>query len=72
MDASQDEEPVIEAVPVQASVPEVVKKKRRGYGCFSSGCLITGIIVLVLLGAVWFFVRPGVFTFQPIGALPEA
>jgi hypothetical protein len=26
---------------------------------------------LVLLAALWFLLRPGVFTIQPIGALPE-
>ena len=38
-------------------------KKRRGYGC-----LLTAIILFAI---AWVIVRPGVFTVQPIGALPE-
>ncbi len=29
------------------------------------------ITLAILLSIIWFFVRPGVFTIQPIGALPE-
>lgn len=28
-------------------------------------------IIIIILGLVWFLVRPGVFTIQPIGALPD-
>lgn len=31
--------------------------------------LIFSLILLIVLG--WFFIRPGVFTIQPLGALPE-
>ncbi len=29
------------------------------------------IMLIVILAGIWFLVRPGVFTIQPIGALPE-
>ena len=35
------------------------------------GCLPTAILILLLLLVFWFLARPGVFTIQPIGALPE-
>lgn len=35
------------------------------------GCLVSLIAVFILSAAVWFLVRPGVFTVQPIGAIPE-
>ena len=35
------------------------------------GCWLTLTIAFLALVAVWFLVRPGVFTIQPIGALPE-
>lgn len=41
-----------------------VNKRRRG-------CLVAFIIALVAICAVWFLMRPGVFTIQPIGAIPE-
>lgn len=36
-----------------------------------SGCLIALLALLLLTAAIWLLVRPGVFTIQPIGALPE-
>ena len=39
-------------------------KRRRG-------CLIIVIALFALFLAFWFLVRPGVFTIQPIGAIPE-
>ena len=36
-----------------------------------TGCWLVPLILLIALGGIWFFVRPGVFTIQPIGALPE-
>ena len=44
--------------------PVTVGKKRRG-------CLIIGIVAFALFLAFWVLVRPGVFTIQPIGALPD-
>lgn len=41
-----------------------VKTKRRGCGA-------TLVLLLVLFGVAWVLVRPGVFTVQPIGAVPE-
>jgi len=37
----------------------------------SRGCLIVLVVSLLLMVAFWFVMRPGVFTVQPIGALPE-
>lgn len=37
----------------------------------TKGCLIAPFALLILLAAIWFLVRPGVFTVQPIGALPD-
>lgn len=31
---------------------------------------VVGAVILLIV-ALWFFIRPGVFTIQPIGALPE-
>ncbi len=45
-------------------VPTPPKKGR-------AGCAAAPALVLVTVIAVWFLVRPGVFTVQPIGALPE-
>ena len=44
----------------------VATPKRRGRGCLV-------VLVLLVLGVVaaWLILRPGVFTVQPIGALPE-
>lgn len=47
------------------SIEEEPKKKR------SSGWIIAIVILVVLLAIAWVVVRPGVFTVQPIGALPE-
>lgn len=33
--------------------------------------LLTFIVILIIFFAIWFLVKPGVFTIQPIGALPE-
>ena len=45
---------------------EVAGKKRRS-GCFIPSGLL--IVILMIIGFV--VIRPGVFTVQPIGALPE-
>ena len=42
-------------------------RRRRGCGC----CSWPVIIVLGILLIGWLLVRPGIFTIQPIGALPE-
>lgn len=49
----------------QNQIDELPQKKS------SSGCIITLIVVAGIFLVVWFLVRPGVFTVQPIGALPE-
>lgn len=36
-----------------------------------SGCLPATVVIVILAAAAWFLLRPGVFTVQPIGALPE-
>jgi len=50
----------------QTSQPIQPVKKKKG-----TGCLISTIILLAVFGIAWLIVRPGVFTIQPIGALPE-
>jgi len=39
------------------------KGKKKGY--------ITTLIILGIVALLWILIRPGVFTIQPIGALPE-
>lgn len=52
---------------VDSELTDVPAKTSRKPG----GCLIALLITLLLFGAFWFIARPGVFTIQPIGALPE-
>lgn len=40
-------------------------RKRR------SGCLTVLVVSVILIGLVAFLVRPGVFTIQPIGSIPD-
>lgn len=35
------------------------------------GCLVLSAFLILALGVAWFLLRPGVFTVQPIGALPD-
>lgn len=49
----------------QTQIDEEPKKKS------STGWIIVVVALVLLIAAVWFLVRPGVFTVQPIGALPE-
>lgn len=45
---------------------------QRGGGCQTgSGCLIICILLIVGAAIIWSVVQPGVFTIQPIGALPD-
>jgi hypothetical protein len=37
----------------------------------SRGCLVALALIILGLVILWYLVRPGVFTIQPIGALPE-
>ena len=54
----------------EAAVPAVEEKpKKKNRGCFISLGVI--VLVLILCSISWVVVRPGVFTIQPIGALPE-
>ena len=34
-------------------------------------CVTVFVVLFLLIAAVWLIVRPGVFTIQPIGALPD-
>ena len=36
-----------------------------------SGCLTTFVVALIIMVVVGFLVRPGVFTVQPIGSIPD-
>jgi hypothetical protein len=44
-----------------------VASKKKGKG----GCLIIFSMLAIAIVIAWFLIRPGVFTIQPIGALPE-
>jgi hypothetical protein len=48
-------------------------RARSGCGCLvpSTALLLTLVVLVVILVAAWFLVAPGVFTVQPIGALPD-
>ena len=52
---------------VMPAAEEEPKKKNRG--CVIALVAISAVVTLCSLS--WMIVRPGVFTFQPIGALPE-
>ena len=49
--------------PESASVTKEENPRRRG--------LTILFILIILLAVIWIIVRPGVFTVQPIGAIPE-
>lgn len=55
---------------IQKEIPEntneIIQKEKKGKNTW----LIIGVLLVILLIA-WFAIRPGVFTIQPIGALPE-
>ena len=51
----------------ETEVPKTESKK-KGFGC---GCRSFAITIILLLVVTWVLFRPGVFTIQPIGALPE-
>lgn len=46
-------------------IPIVNKDKKKGKG------LLIFLLLLIAIGMLWFMIRPGVFTIQPIGALPD-
>jgi len=50
-------------LPVNENAPKLKKK--------GSGCSALVIAIIGVLAIVWVFVRPGVFTIQPIGAIPD-
>jgi hypothetical protein len=50
---------------VVSSAPQPQKRGRR------LGCLIPVFLLVVAIVIAWVFLSPGVFTVQPIGALPE-
>jgi hypothetical protein len=45
----------------QVVTPE--KKKKNSFGLF--------LLIIIIFVLVWIFVRPGVYTIQPIGMLPD-
>lgn len=47
-----------------ADLPIQTRSRKRG-------CLIALLITLVIIAGIWFIARPGVFTVQPIGAIPD-
>ena len=52
--------------PYTATASASSAPQKRGGGCFPAT-----VFILILVAVAWFLVRPGVFTVQPIGALPE-
>jgi len=54
--------------PVDSTIAVGTPVKTKGK---TRGCLIAFVVALLLMAGIWFLVRPGVFTIQPIGALPE-
>lgn len=63
---TQEESRVSPPAPsVEPKDQDSTKPKSRTIGCVS--LLVLGVVVLGL----WILIRPGVFTVQPIGALPE-
>ena len=57
------EEIVTNELPKEENVP---KRKKKGLGC-----VIFIIAIIAVFAIAWIFVRPGVFTIQPIGAIPD-
>jgi hypothetical protein len=45
--------------------PQADRPKKKRFGCLSV------VVLLGVLIGLWLLIRPGVFTVQPIGALPE-
>jgi hypothetical protein len=64
MDMEQEQMPQRPAAEASSAVAG--KHKKRGCGCLS----VLAVALLAIVAA-WFLVRPGVFTVQPIGAIPE-
>ena len=52
-------------VPTTLETPNVPVRHSRGCGCWAV------LVALVVLALVYLVVRPGTYTVQPIGALPE-
>lgn len=55
-----------EPVPQQEQLDQVQEEPRSSKGLVLA---LLGVIALIVIA--WFLVRPGVFTVQPIGAIPE-
>lgn len=60
-----------EQVPQQPHIEIATAVPGIGGRRTGRGCLVALTIVLLVIVALWFAVRPGVFTIQPIGAVPE-
>ena len=50
--------------PIETTTTEIPKSRNR-----RSRYVLVAVVILLIL--IWVFLRPGVFTVQPIGALPE-
>jgi len=50
-------------LPVSETTPKPKKKR--------AGCIISIVVLIAVFVIAWIFVRPGVFTVQPIGAIPD-
>ena len=57
--------------PMGASVPTALNTTARKRGGVVLAITATGLALILLAAAAWVIVRPGVFTVQPIGAIPK-
>jgi len=57
---------VPEPLPTGVPTPPTTEKRAS-----RRGCLTAALLLVVAAAIAWFVLRPGVFTVQPIGALPE-
>lgn len=55
-------------VAPESEMPSSARAERRKKGC---SCWVALVLIVIAVAAVLLLVRPGVFTIQPIGALPD-
>jgi hypothetical protein len=53
----------------QSGIPMTTKTSRRG--CFACGCLMILVGTFLIGTFSWFLIQPGIYSIQPIGALPD-
>lgn len=60
-----------ELVAPPSGISPIPNKRTGGCGCQVGGCVLVAVLMAFLISVSWFLIQPGVFTIQPIGALPE-